>query len=66
MAHRYQAGDRVFFNPGFPSVKGYAGLYVVLRQLPITNCVAHYRIQSSLDGHERVAAEGELAAAPAS
>jgi hypothetical protein len=61
MDHRYKAGQRVRFSPGFPHGSVAAGTYEVTRQLPSSGDGEHqYRIKNVHEQHERVAKESEL------
>jgi hypothetical protein len=63
MKHKFGIGDLVRFHRGSRSAAG--GNYEVCRLLPDSNGKPQYRIRSSYEIHERVAAETELSTSPA-
>jgi hypothetical protein len=61
--HKFAVGQMVRFSPD-PGQLGAAdrgGGYEVVRLLPETASILHYRVQSEFDGHERVVREDQLA-----
>ncbi len=63
--HKFAVGQMVSFSPdhGQIGADGRGGSYKVVRLLPETASVFHYRyrVQSELDGHQRVVREDQLA-----
>jgi hypothetical protein len=58
---QYAAGDRVQYNPDFTQDRqSGAGLYEIVRSMPIEANGHSYRIKSKTDGHERIAREHQL------
>lgn len=62
-SHKFVAGDRVAFQPGRFDGNVRAGIYTVVRVLPVTSAGCQYRVKSALDSHERVLDEAQLRAA---
>ena len=60
MVHKFQAGESVWFNRGYPYRTAAAGLYEVVQQLPPCGGDYQYRIKSPREDHERVVKESEL------
>lgn len=60
MTHRFNIGQRVRFNRGFPYTNASRGDYQVVRQLPDEKGEFQYRIKSTEENHERVASESDL------
>ena len=59
LAHKFKAGQTVRLIPsGYIAHAG--GSFVVVCVLPEEHGVYHYRIKSSIDGHERVVTETEV------
>lgn len=61
--HRFVVGERVSFAAGMGSTSP-AGAFTVTRLLPNDQADREYRVRSVADGHERVARETQLRAAP--
>jgi hypothetical protein len=60
--HKFKIDQRVIYQPEH-NMMGDAGVvYMVVRLLPPAGREPQYRIRNAKDGHERVAAEGELRA----
>jgi hypothetical protein len=58
---KYAAGDRVQYNPDFTQDRlSGAGLFEIVRSMPIEANGHSYRIKSETDGHERIAREHQL------
>ena len=59
IAHKYKVGQTVQIVPG-----GYLanarGTFTIVCVLPEEHGVYHYRIRSTIDGHERVVTENEV------
>ena len=59
---KFKVGDIVSYLPASLHSRNAArGAYEVVRVMPSEKGVASYRIRSTLEGHERVAEESELA-----
>jgi hypothetical protein len=61
MDHKFAVGQRVVFTPGALDRAAPRGTYEIVRLLPPSASINQYRIKSTLDGHERVVQEGQLA-----
>ena len=59
-AHKFAVGQTVRFSPGVHSPASIKGNYKVVRLLPAEANDHQYRIQSTVDGHERVVRESQL------
>ena len=59
--HKFVVGQRVRFLPDQLQLRPDQGWFKVVRLLPETASVLQYRVQSQLDGHERVVREDQLA-----
>jgi hypothetical protein len=63
--HKFAVGQMVSFSPDLGQIgaDGRGGSYKVVRLLPEITSVFHYRyrVQSELDGHQRVVREDQLA-----
>jgi hypothetical protein len=58
---RFFVGEKVLYSPDVTQDrKSGAGLFEVLRQMPIEGAGRSYRIKSESDGHERIAREHQL------
>jgi hypothetical protein len=53
-------GQLLHFSPGLSGDRKNAGMYRVVRQLPESGSMLQYRIQSDLDGHERIVREDQI------
>jgi hypothetical protein len=57
--HRYKVGQRVVAASGrdglFPP-----GPYVIVRLMPLVGQEPHYRVRSTIDGHERALLERQI------
>lgn len=60
LAHRFRVGQTVLVPSGGPQGVIPLGPYVILRLLPIEDGEPHYRVRSSIDGHERALLEGQM------
>lgn len=62
MSHKFKTGQTVRYAPsGFGvAVSDRGARFEIIRLLPSERGINHYRLKSLLDGHERVAMEGEL------
>ncbi len=60
-AHKFAAGQTVEFRPGSMDVNIPAGVYTIVRPLPIEANLCRYRVRNQRDGHERVLPESQLA-----
>ena len=60
-AHKFVIGQKVCFVPEMSQVGNRGEAFVVVRQLPKTGGMFQYRIESTIDGHNRVAREDQLA-----
>jgi hypothetical protein len=56
-AHRFRVGQTVV---GGPEGALPLGPYVILRLLPVEDDEPHYRVRSSVDGHERALLESQI------
>lgn len=59
-AHKYAVGDNVSFAPHRYEDSASRGLYTIVRLLPAAEAAPQYRIRATIDGRERVVAEGQL------
>jgi hypothetical protein len=60
VAHKYKAGQTVRIIPsGY--ITNARGSFTIVCVLPEEHGVYHYRIKSTVDGHERVVMETEVA-----
>lgn len=59
--HKFTVGQTVHFTPGALDRAAPRGTYEIVRLLPPSASINQYRIKSTLDGHERVVQEGQLA-----
>jgi hypothetical protein len=59
--HKFAVGQTVQFTPGALDRAAPRGTYKIVRLLPPSASINQYRIKSTLDGHERVVQEGQLA-----
>lgn len=58
--HKFAVGQTVRFSPGAQSPVTLRGSYKIVRLLPAEANDHQYRIQSTVDGHERVVRESQL------
>jgi hypothetical protein len=58
--HKFKTGETVRVLPSRYMTKA-QGSFKVVRQLPAEHGMNQYRIKSSVDGHERVVLESEVA-----
>ncbi len=59
--HKFAVGQRVRFLPDQLQLRSdQGGWFKVVRLLPETAFMLQYRVQSQLDGHERVVREDQL------
>ena len=58
--HKFVVGQRVRFLPDQLQLRPDQGWFKVVRLLPEAASVLQYRVQSQLDGHERVVREDQL------
>jgi hypothetical protein len=57
--HRYKVGQRVVAASG-RDASLQSGPHVIVRLLPLVGQEPHYRIRSTVDGHERALLEGQI------
>jgi hypothetical protein len=57
--HRYKVGQTVVAASGRDALLP-SGPYVIVRLLPPVGREPHYRVRSTVDGHERALLEGQL------
>ncbi len=60
LAHKFAAGDRVSVMPDRTNMNARAGIYTIVRTMPLTGQVCQYRVKNALDSHERVLDEAQL------
>jgi len=62
MSHKFKPGQTVRYASGVggTSAAGRNARFEIVRLLPAERGIYHYRLKSLIDGHERVAMEGEL------
>jgi hypothetical protein len=60
VSHKFAVGDRVRFVGGKFDGDVPAGVYTILRKLPIEANVCQYRVKHAQDGHERVMRESQI------
>ncbi|WP_158747270.1 hypothetical protein [Acidisphaera sp. L21] len=63
IAHKFAAGDRVSVMPDRSNINARAGIYTIVRTLPVTGRVCQYRVKNAMDSHERVLDEAQLSRA---
>ena len=61
-SHRFRVGQTVVVPGGGRDVVAPRGPYVVTRLLPLVGTVPHYRVKSTVDGHERALLESQMQA----
>ena len=57
--HKFAAGD-VSVPAGQVRRQHSAGVYTIVRRMPVTGTSCQYRVKSALDNHERVLDEAQL------
>jgi hypothetical protein len=65
LKHRYVTGDRVLVMPGSDNPNVRAGIYTIVKALPLAGRGLQYRAKNATDTHERVLDEALLQAANA-
>jgi hypothetical protein len=60
MYHRFKIGQAVVVPLSGPQEAIPSGPYTIVRLLPLADGEPHYRVKSSLDGHERALLEGQI------
>lgn len=60
VSHKFAVGDRVRFIGGRFDGDVPAGIYTVVRPLPVEGNVCQYRVRHADDGHERVMREDQI------
>ena len=58
--HKFSIGDRVALVPDRNNSNVRAGVYTIVRALPVTSYGCQYRAKNALDSHERVLDEAQL------
>jgi hypothetical protein len=58
--HRYKVGQTVVVPSGGRDALLPSGPYVIVRLLPLVAQEPHYRVKSTVDGHERALLEGQI------
>jgi hypothetical protein len=58
--HRYRVGQTVVAPSGVRGALMPFGPYVIVRLLPLVDREPHYRVRSTVDGHERALLEGQI------
>jgi hypothetical protein len=58
--HRYKVGQTVVAPSGVRDALIPFGPYVIVRLLPLVDREPHYRVRSTVDGHERALLEGQI------
>ena len=61
-AHRFRVGQTVVVPWSGPEGALPLGPYVIVRLLPVEGGEPHYRVRSSVDGHERALLESQIKA----
>ena len=61
-AHRFRVGQTVVVSWSGPQVGIPLGPYAIVRLLPVEDGEPHYRVRSSVDGHERALLESQIKA----
>jgi hypothetical protein len=62
VAHKFAVGDRVRFIGSRFDGDVPAGVYTIVRRLPVEGNVCQYRVRHLEDGHERVMRENQIEA----
>ncbi len=60
ISHKFAAGDRVSVMPDRGNINARAGIYTIVRTMPVTGQICQYRVKNALDNHERVLDEAQL------
>jgi hypothetical protein len=58
--HRFKLGQTVVAPSGGQDALIPSGPYVIVRLLPLAGREPRYRVQSTVDGHERALLEGQI------
>ena len=58
--HRFKLGQTVVAPSGERDALLPLGPYVIVRLLPLVGQEPHYRVRSTVDGHERALLEGQI------
>lgn len=58
--HKFRTGDRVRVRPDPANGNSAAGLYTIIKQLPLSSRGVQYRAKGATDTYERVLDEGLL------
>ena len=58
--HRFKVGQTVVAPSGGQDALIPSGPYVIVRLLPLVGREPHYRVKSTVDGHERAMLEGQI------
>jgi hypothetical protein len=58
--HRFELGQTVVVPSGGRDALLPSGPYVIVRLLPLVEQEPHYRVKSTIDGHERALLEGQI------
>ena len=58
--YKFAAGDKVALMTNSSNANVRAGIYTIVRRLPLTSQGNQYRAKSALDSHERVVDETQL------
>jgi hypothetical protein len=58
--HRYKVGQTVVAPSGGRDALLPSGPYTIVRLLPLVDSEPHYRVRSTVDGHERALLEGQI------
>jgi len=59
-AHKFAVGQKVAFRPDLGQLANRGEVFVVVRQLPESDGVFQYQVNSEMDGHARVVRETQL------
>ena len=65
MKHEFSIGDRVEVVPTGANPNVRAGLYTIVRLLPVSGNTCQYRAKNALEAHERVLDQSQLRRAAA-
>ena len=58
--HRYKVGQTVVAPSGGRDALIPSGPFVIVRLLPLVDREPHYRVRSTVDGHERALLQGQI------
>ncbi|MDR3531451.1 MAG: hypothetical protein P4L90_12985 [Rhodopila sp.] len=58
--YKFAAGDKVALMTNSSNANVRAGIYTIVRRMPLTQLGCQYRAKSALDSHERVVDEAQL------